>query len=150
MFEPNSYGFRPGRSIQDAIEAIFNHLRLKLKYVLDADIEKCFDRIDRSALLAKLHVPRLVRRLIQGWLDAGVLDDGEWLYPEAGTPQGGVISPWLANIALPGLEIAVSTHTRQHPVVVIRYADDLVILCDDVDTLKAAQGIAAEWRATMG
>jgi RNA-directed DNA polymerase len=49
-FEPNSYGFRPGRSTHDAIEAIFNHIRLKPKYVLDADIEKCFDRIDRSAL----------------------------------------------------------------------------------------------------
>ncbi len=150
VFEPNAYGFRPGRSIHDAIEAIFNHIRLKPKYVLDADIEKCFDRIDRSALLAKLHAPRHVMRLIRAWLEAGVLDNGEWLYPEAGTPQGGVISPLLANIALHGLETAVSPHTRKHPVVVIRYADDLVILCDDVDTLKAAQTIAAEWLARMG
>ena len=152
QFEPNSYGFRPGRSIHDAIEAIFNHIRLKPKMVLDADIEKCFDRIDRKALLATLrvHAPQPVMRLIRDWLDAGVLDHGQWLYPEAGTPQGGVISPLLANIALHGLETAVSTHTRKHPVVIVRYADDLVILCDDLDTLKAAQAIAAEWLATRG
>ncbi len=90
QFAPNSYGFRPGRSIHDAIEAVFNHIRLKPKFVLDADIEKCFDRIDRKALLAKLHAPQPVMRLIRDWLDAGVLDDGQWLYPEAGTPQGGI------------------------------------------------------------
>ncbi len=60
------------------------------------------------------------------------------------------LSPLLANIALQGLETAVSTRTRKHPVVIIRYADDLVILCDDLDTLKAAQAIAAEWLTTMG
>jgi RNA-directed DNA polymerase len=68
VFEPNSYGFRPGRSTHDAIEAIFNFIRLQPKYVLDADIEKCFDRISQGGLLAKLHAPRPVMRLIRDWL----------------------------------------------------------------------------------
>jgi hypothetical protein len=90
-------------------------------------------------------------RLICGWLEVGVMDNGHWLYPEAGTPQGGVISPLLANIALHGLETAVERlSTRKHPVVVVRYADDLVALSDDLDTLWQAQAIAAEWLAPRG
>ena len=80
-FEPNSYGFRPGRCPQDAIEAIFNHIRLKPKYALDADIEKCFDRIDHQALLAKLKSIPMINRLVSGWLKAGIfawLNNG-WL-----------------------------------------------------------------------
>jgi RNA-directed DNA polymerase len=132
-FEPNSYGFRPGRSTHDAIEAIFNYIRLKPKYVLDADIEKCFDRIDQEALLTKLHTLRPVERLVRGWLKAGILDRGEYLFPEAGTPQGGVLSPLLANIALHGLEetlVNAIPHTSNPAV--IRYADDLVILHEDL------------------
>jgi RNA-directed DNA polymerase len=90
VFEPNSYGFRPGRSTHDAIETIFNFIRLQPKYVLDADIEKCFDRISHEGLLAKLHAPQPVMRLIRDWLKAGILEDGQTLFPEAGTPQGGV------------------------------------------------------------
>ena len=74
-FEPNSYGFRPGRSAHDAIEAIFNHIRLKPKYVLDTDIEKCFDKIDRNALLEKLDAIQPIQRLVRGWLKAGFLRD---------------------------------------------------------------------------
>jgi RNA-directed DNA polymerase len=103
-FEPNSYGFRPGRSCHDAIEAIFCAIRFKAKYVLDADIAKCFDRIDHTALLNKLRTFPRLRRAIRAWLKAGVIDGPE-LFPTAeGTPQGGVISPLLANIALHGLE----------------------------------------------
>jgi RNA-directed DNA polymerase len=88
-FEANSYGFRPGRGAHDAIEAIFNSIRYTPKYVLDADIAKCFDRINHEALLAKLNTFPLLRRLIKGWLKAGVMD-GETLFPtEDGTPQGG-------------------------------------------------------------
>jgi RNA-directed DNA polymerase len=125
VFEPNSYGFRPGRSTHDAIEAIFNFIRLKPKFVLDADIEKCFDRISHDGLLAKLHAPQPVMRLIRDWLKAGILEDGQTLFPEAGTPQGGVLSPLLANIALHGFETFVSRNGRKHRVVVIRYADDV-------------------------
>ncbi|HUZ52204.1 MAG TPA: reverse transcriptase domain-containing protein [Streptosporangiaceae bacterium] len=92
-FEPNSYGFRPGRSGHDAIEAIFQGICRKPKYVLDADIVKCFDRIDHQALLRKLGTFPALRRAIRGWLRAGVMD-GPTLFPTtAGTPQGGVITP---------------------------------------------------------
>jgi len=150
QFEPNSYGFRPGRSAHDAIEAIFNFIRLQPKYALDADIEKCFDRISHDSLLAKLHAPQPVRRLIHAWLKAGVLDNGQWLFPEAGTPQGGVLSPLLANIALHGFETFVSRSGRKHRVVVIRYADDFVILCDDLVTLLEAKTRAEEWLSAIG
>ncbi len=99
-FEPNSYGFRAGRSCHDAIEAIFSAITLKPKYVLDADIAKCFDRIDQEALLRKLNTFPTIRRQVRAWLKAGVMD-GKQLFPTSeGTPQGGVISPLLANIAL--------------------------------------------------
>jgi RNA-directed DNA polymerase len=93
QFEPNSYGFRPGRSAHDAIEAIFNFIRLKPKYALDADIEKCFDRISHDALLKKLNAIGPLARLVRAWLTAGILDEGELLFPEAGTPQGGIVTP---------------------------------------------------------
>jgi len=150
VFEPNSYGFRPGRSTHDAAEAIFNFIRLQPKYVLDADIEKCFDRISHDGLLAKLHAPQPVMRLIRDWLKAGILEDGQTLFPEAGTPQGGVLSPLLANIALHGFEMFVSRDGRKHRVVVIRYADDFVILCDDLNVLLEAKTRAESWLAEMG
>jgi RNA-directed DNA polymerase len=92
-FEPNSHGFRPGRGAHDAIEAIFNFIRLKPKYVLDADIEKCFDKISHPALLEKLQAIQPITKLVRGWLKAGILDGDKMLYPEAGTPQGSVITP---------------------------------------------------------
>lgn len=149
-FEPNSYGFRPGRSTHDAIEAIFNTICLKPKYALDADIEKCFDRISHTALLAKLNAIRPIQRLIHDWLKAGVMEDGQLLFPEAGTPQGGVISPLLANIALHGLEAELNGLSRQHRITVIRYADDLVILCADLATLLETRNYAEKWLAEMG
>src|SRR3989449_3199877 len=76
-FEPNSYGFRPGRSCHDAIGAIFGGISQQAKYVLDADIAKCFDRINHDALLQKLHTTPPLRRAIRAWLKAGVLDEGE-------------------------------------------------------------------------
>jgi RNA-directed DNA polymerase len=126
-FEPNSYGFRPGRCAQDAIEAIYNFIRLKPKYVLDADIEKCFDRISHEDLLRKLSATQPITRLVQDWLKAGIVDDGKTIFPEAGTPQGGVASPLLANVALHGLESYLVKNCK-HPNKpgVIRYADDFV------------------------
>jgi RNA-directed DNA polymerase len=108
-FEPNSFGFRPGRSAHDAIEAIFVAIHTKAKFVLDADIAACLDHIDHTALLHKLHTFPHLRRTIRGWLKAGVLDGTELFPSDAGTPQGGPLSPLLANIALHGLETAVRT-----------------------------------------
>jgi len=150
-FEPNSYGFRPGRSAHDAIEAIFNAICLKPKYVLDTDIEQCFDRISHEALLRKLNSIRPIMRLIRGWLKAGILDEGEMIFPEAGTPQGGVISPLLCNVALHGFEGAITRIApRKHRAIVVRYADDLVILCADLETLIELKVVAEEWLAEMG
>lgn len=159
-FEPNSYGFRPGRSCQDAIQAIFAGVRYMPKYVLDADIAKCFDRINHEALLDKLNTFPLMRRLIKAWLKAGVLD-GEALFPtEEGTPQGGVISPLLANIALHGMEEAITSQfpkakrvngqaTPWKPTI-IRYADDFVILHRELEVVQQCQVIAQEWLKGMG
>ena len=142
-FEPNSYGFRPGRSCHDAIDAIFKAIRYKTKWVLDADISKCFDKIDHTKLLEKLETFPAIRRQIRAWLNAGVIDAGQ-LYPtEEGTPQGGVISPLLANIALHGMEESIkdlveklpgkgSRMARRKAVSSIRYADDFVIIHEEM------------------
>lgn len=81
QFEPNVYGFRPGRCQHDAIQSIFNFVRLKPKWCWDADIEKCFDKIAHAPLLAKLNTFPRLNKLIRGWLKAGVVDNGETLYP---------------------------------------------------------------------
>src|SRR5262245_49190205 len=127
-FEPNSYGFRPGRSAHDAIKAIYVAIRQKPKWALDADIAKCFERINSEALLTKLNTSPWLRRCIKGWLEAGVMD-GEEVFPTtAGTPQGGVISPLLANIALHGLETVISEKFPRRrgwsPPKVVRYRSE--------------------------
>jgi RNA-directed DNA polymerase (EC 2.7.7.49) len=137
LFEPNSYGFRPGRSCHDAIEAIYLSIRQKHKYVLDADISKCFDRINHKALIDKLHTYPTLSRLIKTWLKAGYMDGKELFHTNEGTPQGGVISPLLANIALHGMEERVKQYAEtlkggkranRESLNLIRYADDFVII----------------------
>jgi RNA-directed DNA polymerase len=147
-FEVNSFGFRPGRSCHDAVEAIFNAIRYKAKYVLDADIAKCFDQIDHKALLEKLHTFPSVRRQIKAWLKAGVMD-GKTLFPtEEGTPQGGILSPLLANVALHGMENRIKQTFKK--AILIRYADDFVILHEDLSTVQKCQEIIADWLKDMG
>src|SRR6266550_5269239 len=107
LFEANSYGFRPGRNAHDAIAAIFSNINQKSKYVLDADIKGCFDNIDHQALLGKLRTYPAMRQLVKGWLTAGVMDALAFSPTQAGTPQGGVVSPLLMNIALHGMEEAL-------------------------------------------
>jgi len=155
-FAPNSYGFRPGRSCQDAIEAIFTAIGHKAKYVLDADIEKCFDRIDQTALLTKVHTSPSLHRQLKAWLKAGVLDQGTLFPTDTGTMQGGNLSPLLACIALHGLEALIGkTFPRsgsrrfQTPNVVV-YADDLVILHEDRTVVERCQAVVSEWLREMG
>ena len=88
------------RSCHDAIGAIYNNIRQKTKYVLDADIAKCFDHIDHKALLDKVKTYPTLRRQLKAWLKAGVMINGNFSNTNEGTPQGGIISPLLANIAL--------------------------------------------------
>lgn len=92
-FEANSYGFRPGRSVHDAIAAIFNIISKQPKYVLDADIANCFNNINHMVLLEKLHTFPAMRRAIRAWLKAGVLEGEVFTPTEAGTPQGGPLTP---------------------------------------------------------
>ncbi len=166
-FEPNSFGFRPGRSCHDAIAAIFSTIKQKAKYVLDADIAKCFDRINHEALLNKLGTTPTLRRQIRSWLKAGVMD-GKQLFPTSeGTPQGGVISPLLANIALHGMEERIKEYaknidlrnnkghqegwtTKEKSLSFIRYADDFVILHEDITVVQRCKEIISEWLVDMG
>ena len=92
-FEPNSYGFRPGRSCHDAISAMFDAIKSKPKYVLDADSAKCFDRINHDELRKSLQTFPTLRRAIRAWLRAGVMDGGTLFPTTEGTPQGGVSTP---------------------------------------------------------
>jgi RNA-directed DNA polymerase len=89
-FETNSYGFRPGRSCHDAIQAIHTSINKMPKFVFDADISKCFDKIEHKALLDKLNTCSTLRRQIKNWLKAGYLHNHQWEPTHAGTPQGGV------------------------------------------------------------
>jgi RNA-directed DNA polymerase len=151
VFEPNSYGFRPGRSPHDAIEAVFNFIRLKPKYVLKADIEKCFDKINHQALLDKLFTIQPIAKLVRSWLKAGIVDQGQTLFPETGVPQGGVISPLLMNIALHGLEEELmEAYPQRHRPAVIRFADDVVILHHDLDQLHQVKEQAETWLSQIG
>jgi RNA-directed DNA polymerase len=97
LFEPNSYGFRPARSCHDAIQALHDMLRHHDKYVLDADIAGCFDNINHETLIKKLDTSPLISRIVKSWLKAGIMDKNVFQINEKGTPQGGVISPLLAN-----------------------------------------------------
>jgi RNA-directed DNA polymerase len=152
QFEPNSYGFRPGRSSWDAIGAIYVNINLKPKWVLDADIAKCFDHINHEALLRKTDSSPATTRQIKAWLKSGVMDKGELFPTEAGTPQGGTLSPLLANIALHGLEnrIGETFPRKRSSPRLIRYADDLVVLHEDRQVIEQCQVILSEELKGMG
>lgn len=175
VFEPNSYGFRPGRSAHDAIEAIFLNLHQNTpKWVYDADIRKCFDTINHDTLLDKLDTFPLMKKQISAWLKAGVMEGyantegpSEVLATEAGTPQGGVISPLLANIALHGLEnhlldFVAQLSLKPHPganrgtiakkkaLGVVRYADDFVLIHRNKEILDLCICEARKWLAKVG
>ena len=162
-FEPRSYGFRPGRSCQDAIAAIYNACKgpqARRVWALDADLAAAFDRIDHDHLLASLG-PFPARDMIQGWLKAGVSEPGRGFAPTVeGTPQGGVISPCLLNVALHGLEEAAGVCYRAHgpragdtergSPVAVRYADDVVVLCHSQQQAEHIKARLAEWLAPRG
>jgi group II intron reverse transcriptase/maturase len=138
VYEPEflgfSYGFRPGRSQHDALDALaFGITRTKVSFIVDADVRSFFDSVSHSWLVRfiehRIGDPRIIR-LIRKWLTAGVMDDGVWLATEEGTPQGSVISPTLANIYLHYcFDLWAHAWRQRHArggVVLVRYADDSV------------------------
>lgn len=175
IFEPNSYGFRTGRSCHDAIEAIFLSLRHNTpKWIYDADIRKCFDQIDHDALTSKLGTFPLMRKQVKAWLKAGVMEGYANSHKMTsasptmkGTPQGGIISPLLANIALHGLEnhlsdfvakLPIKPHeganrgsaTKRKALAIIRYADDFVLIHRNKEILDLCIIETKEWLKTVG
>jgi len=159
-FEAKSHGFRPGRGCHDAIADIFQNIVQQPKFVLDADIAKCFDRIDHKQLIDKLDTSPFIRRRIQEWLKAGIMEGDVFCTSDMGVPQGGVISPLLANIALHGLETKVEAAFPQRKIVkgkqaywrpkVIRYADDFVILHQDAQAIGTARELTKTWLTKVG
>jgi RNA-directed DNA polymerase len=166
-FEENSYGFRPSRSTHDAREAIFNAIKFEPKYVLEADINGCFDNIDHQKLLNKLETLPTFRNQIKKFLKSGVMDNG-FQPTQRGTPQGGLLSPLLANIALHGLEAEIKAYVGDNyvyrngkgqaqgrkrsmqSVYYVRYADDFVILHSDLEIMKGCQKIVNNWLKSIG
>jgi RNA-directed DNA polymerase len=151
-FADCSFGFRPRRSAHQARERIRTGLRQGRRWVVDADIRGFFDHLDHRLTLALVRErvsDRRILRLLADWLRAGVLAGGSLLHPEAGTPQGGVISPLLANIVLHRLDQAWEAH-RWHLGELTRYADDLVILCGSAERAEAALAKLRELLAELG
>ena len=211
-FEPNSYGYRPGRGAHDAIAAILTMIEGHPCFVFDADIEGAFDNVSQAVVLDKLQPFPALRRAMNTWLTAGVVDGHTYFTSEKGIAQGGVLSPLLMNVALHGMESVVGEgeilrfaqndnwrgddkrgqndkwermnkkgqntrggHGRQQRLqghegeilrfaqndkrglndkreqpVLVRYADDFVILHTDLNELKQAIKRVRQWLATMG
>jgi RNA-directed DNA polymerase len=162
-FEPRSYGFRPGRSCQDAIGAIYTSCHgplAKRLWALDADLAAAFDKISHDHLLSAIgSFP--AREMIRDWLKAGVFEPGKGFAPTGeGTPQGGVISPLLMNVALHGLEEAAGVRyqtagvhageTKPGSPILVRYADDLVVLCNSQEQAEQIKVQLAGWLTPRG
>jgi RNA-directed DNA polymerase len=157
-FEHRSYGFRPGRGCHDAIAQIFiaagkkNARRL---WVLDADLTAAFDQISHDHLMSSLGTFP-AREAIRGWLKAGVMDRGRFAPTLEGTPQGGVISPLLLNVALHGMEEAAGCltekngRTRSESTVLVRYADDFAVFCHSEEQAHRVKENLARWMASRG
>ena len=158
-FEATSYGFRPGRSCHDAIERLWLMLKgnTRKHWIVDADIKGAFDNIDQEYLLQVIG-PVPGKGLIRQWLKAGFVEQGDWNPTETGTPQGGVISPLLLNIALHGMEEAVGVrytsrsgapHSTSN-IAIVRYADDCVVACTTKEEAEQAIDRLTPWLAQRG
>ncbi|MER9631085.1 group II intron reverse transcriptase/maturase [Mesorhizobium sp. M0296] len=154
--DPNSYGFRPERASRDAAEQCFQALRQRVsaQWVLDADISGCFDNIGHDWLIANVPTDKVV---LQKWLKSGFVQNGELFATEAGTPQGGIISPTLANMTLDGMERVLRKRfapshpqCRKNKVNLIRYADDFVITGASKELLEEARSLMEDFLQQRG
>ena len=159
-FEPRSYGFRPGRGCHDAIVAVHttaSRQDARRLWALDADLEAAFDRLSHDHILASLGTFP-ARGLVRRWLTAGVVEDGRFAPSGEGTPQGGVISPCLMNVALHGMEEAAGVRyweggtLRAVPgtPVLVRYADDVLALCHTREQAGHVKQRLARWLEPRG
>ena len=157
--DPNSYGFRPKRASRDAIGQCFKVLANRTnraQWVLDADIAACFDNISHDWLLANIPMDKAV---LQKWLKSGFVWKNQMFPTEAGTPQGGIISPTLANMTLDGLEPTLLRHfgirrpqkkRNEHKVNLVRYADDFVLTGATQETLEEARSVIEDFLRERG
>lgn len=145
-FEGSSYGFRPGRSAHDAVRNCWDLSKggTQRPWILDADIRSAFDKISHEHILQELG-PIPGRDLVRQWLKAGYVDAEIFHSTERGTPQGGIISPVLLNIALHGLQKALG---RKYGYV--RYADDFIVCARTSEEIEAARAIICEWLRPRG
>lgn len=148
-FEPRSYGFRSGRGCKDALRDVDEALKSGLVHVVDADLKGYFDSIPHAGLMSRVHErvkDGTVLRLIEGFLNQPIMSEVANWTPEAGTPQGAVLSPLLANIYLHPLDVQM----REAGYRMVRYADDFVVLCDSAEAAQAALERIRRWVAEVG
>jgi RNA-directed DNA polymerase len=158
LFYPNSYGFRPGKSQHQALEMLFKEVSFNgTCYIIDADMANYFGSIDHGRLRELLDLrikDGVIRRMIDKWLKAGVLEDGRLYYPQEGTPQGGVISPLLSNIYLHYVLDEWFIETIQPRLKgnsgLIRFADDFLLLFDNKEDAERVMKVLAKRLAKYG
>jgi RNA-directed DNA polymerase len=149
IFHNDSYGFRPARGCHMAVERVIELHRLGYTHVLDADIKGFFDNIPHAIIMAGVAdevADGNILRLVERFLKAGVMEEGQFRPTSVGTPQGGVISPLLANIALNGLDWRLHDAGFRH----VRYADDFVVLCQTETQVKEAHDLVRHHLAQIG
>jgi RNA-directed DNA polymerase len=148
-FKGASFGFRPGRSCHKALSRVWRGLKNGKAFVVDADLKRCFDTLPHGLIMRGLEEKisdGKVLTLVQAYLLQGVMEDGTVSSPVEGTPQGSVISPLLANIALHGLD----SQAQEQGYELIRYADDFVVLCKDRDEAASALDAVRAWTERNG
>ena len=162
-FEPNSFGFRPIRGTHDGITKIYSHVRFYNRpYIFEGDFEACFDNLNHEFIINELKDFPLVD-LVRDWLEAGYIYSDKFYVTESGTPQGGIISPLLANIALHGMEDALNIKYKKYKMangtysyrndskhVVVWYADDFVVLCKTNEDVEDVPNLLKEYLEVRG
>lgn len=141
-FHPSSYGYRPGRSCQQAVaKATMFMRRYGLCHVVDMDLSKCFDLLDHRLILSSIRrrvTDGSILALVEMFLTSGVMIAGNWEATESGSPQGGVVSPLIANVYLDAFDQEMKLRGHR----IVRYADDILILCRSEAGARHAQQVA--------